>query len=303
MTVTRHFTINEVKDTLTKGGYAYSYSGNPDLVLEGLSDPGEYEPHTAIWLGNTRYLRLPAELSEADVMLVFARENLEGIEYFQNVIICDDPRNAFLCLADTLVEKVSYSEISQEAQIDSSAEIGSDVYVGANAIIGRNVVIGDKAVIMPGAVIKDGSIIGARCQIMEGTVIGNEGFGFKVRQDGSRQRVPHLGIVRIGDDVEIGSNCVIDRGTFRDTVIGAGTKLDSLTCISHNVHIGQNCLIVGGVIHGNCTIGDGCELIRTTCKNRIRIGNRVRTGIGSVVIKDIPDECHVFGNPARIMPS
>lgn len=301
MTHTNPFSIGFVKETLRANGYSFCYQGVPELELIGLSDPGQYEIGTAVWLGAMKYLNMPEGMSFADVALVFVSEDFEDKECFDSVLICDDPRNAFMCIAESLVRGGGVGGVSEMATVDPSASIGEDVFIAAGVIIESGVTIGDRTRIFPYSTIKHDVHIGADCLIMDGCVVGNEGFGFRKMQNGSLQRLPHLGSVRIDDSVEIGSRSVIDRGTFRDTIIGQGTKLDSFTLIGHNAQIGEDCLIISGFVGGNCTVGDRCELIHMECKNRINIGNDVRVGLGSVVIKDIPDGCEVFGNPARVI--
>lgn len=136
----------------------------------------------------------------------------------------------------------------------------------------------------------------------EGTYIGKDGFGYE--WDGERYvKFPHRGDVKIGKDVEIGSNTCIDRATLEGeaTEIGDGTKIDNLVHIAHNVKIGKHCLIVAGsIIGGSVTIGDRCYIgIGAMVKNKVKIGNDVTVGMGAVVLKDIPDGETWVGNPAK----
>jgi UDP-3-O-[3-hydroxymyristoyl] glucosamine N-acyltransferase len=133
--------------------------------------------------------------------------------------------------------------------------------------------------------------------------IGGDGFGYAKDKDGTLVKMPHKGNVIICKGVEIGSNVCIDRAVEGSTVIGEGTKIDNLVHIAHGVKIGKNCLIVAGtVIGGSCDIGDNCFIgINVSIKNKVRIGNNVTIGMGAVVLKDVPDNCTVVGNPARII--
>ena len=133
------------------------------------------------------------------------------------------------------------------------------------------------------------------------TVIGREGFGFA--KDGDKWiRMPHQGKVIIGDNVEIGSNCTIDRGCLDNTVIGNGVKIDNLCHIAHSCKIGDNTIITAGVIFsGSVTVGKNVWIApNSTIRTRVTIGDNAFIGIGSNVVKDVPEGTTVYGNPARV---
>lgn len=132
--------------------------------------------------------------------------------------------------------------------------------------------------------------------------IGNSGFGFVKDTDGTWLEIPHVGRVVIGDNVRIGSNCCIDRGTIEDTVIGDGTKIDNMVHIAHNCKIGKNVIICAGVVFcGSVTIEDDVWLAPgTLIKEGITIGKGAKTGLGAVVINDVPPGALVYGNPAKV---
>lgn len=293
--------VSEVRRLLAEGGFRADYRGPHDVVITGFSDPGDYRSGTAIWLGAMKYLKLKEGERCEDVALLFASSDFEGIAEFPAVFVCDDPRNAFMYVVECTIPDRKPCGVSEHAYVDPSAHIGEGVYVAPGAFIDADVVIGDRTSIYPNASIKKGTTVGSDCLIMDGCVIGNAGFGFRHCPDGSLKRLPHLGGVVIGDKVEIGSNSIVDRGTFRNTVIETGTKIDTLTVIGHNVHIGKDCFVIGGFVGGNTDVGDECELIHMQCKNRVSIGSGAKVGIGSVVIRDIPEGAEVFGNPARVI--
>lgn len=160
-----------------------------------------------------------------------------------------------------------------------------------------------RSYISPSAFIGAGVRIGAGCRIGPGAVIGWEGFGYSPDPDGGWKRKPETHSVVIGDNVDIGANTCIDRGSYRDTVIGAGTKVDNLVHIAHNVHVGQDCLIIAGAeVSGSVVIGAGTWVGPNACiKEHLNIGARAMVGIGSVVIRDVPADTTVAGNPARVL--
>lgn len=145
--------------------------------------------------------------------------------------------------------------------------------------------------------------IGRRTRIGLGTVIGADGFGFETLPDGTLSRKPHSFGVEVGDDVEIGSNCNIDKGRWRNTVIGNGTKIDALVHIAHNVVIGKNCIIGAGArILGSVTIGDGSIVWSNAVINQgVTIGNNSVIGSCSYLRHDTGDNETWYGVPAQRM--
>ena len=176
--------------------------------------------------------------------------------------------------------------------------IGENTEIGSNAIIEKNVVIGKNCIIGSNVSIKN-SIIGNNVVIQTGCKIGLKGFGF-IPQKENNIKFPHIGKVIIGDNVELASNCTIDRGSIDDTVIGKNTYLDNQVHVAHNVKIGENCMIAGQVgFAGSTTIGNNVSIGgQAGISGHLRIGNNVRIGGGSGVVKDIPDNTTVMGYPA-----
>jgi UDP-3-O-[3-hydroxymyristoyl] glucosamine N-acyltransferase len=201
--------------------------------------------------------------------------------------------------------------IADSAQIDPTVEIGAlavvgeNVTIGAHGRIGAMVVIGDGVQI--GRHVRIGphaslshALVGDRVYIYPGVRIGQDGFGFAVTPDGFFT-VPQLGRVVIEDDVEIGANSTIDRGALEDTVIGAGTRIDNLVQIGHNVRIGRACVIVAQVgISGSVILEDHVVLAgQVGVAGHLRIGTGSRIGAKSGVIADVPPRSELAGAPAQ----
>ena len=183
--------------------------------------------------------------------------------------------------------------------IGSNVSIGSNCSIGHNTIIEKNVTIGNNCSIGSNTIIRN-TIINQNVKILDNCVIGKHGFGF-FPNNGKNLRYPHIGIVLIEDDCEIGCGSTIDRGSMSNTVIGRNTYLDNQIHIAHNVKIGENSIIAGQVgIAGSSIIGSNVKIGgQAGISGHLKIGNNVEIGGGSGVIKDIPDNTKVMGYPAK----
>lgn len=190
------------------------------------------------------------------------------------------------------------SEIEAGVTIGQRAEIGKNCFIGANTVIGQGVQIGDNCKIAANVTITH-AIIGNNVVIHTGVRIGQAGFGFHMDKKGHCP-VPQLGRVIIQDSVDIGANTTIDRGSGDDTIIGAGSRLDNLVMIAHNVQLGRGCVIVAQVgISGSSKIGDYSALGgQVGVSGHINIGKGVQIAAQSGVMRDIEDGVIVGGSPA-----
>jgi UDP-3-O-[3-hydroxymyristoyl] glucosamine N-acyltransferase len=190
------------------------------------------------------------------------------------------------------------SRIDAGAIVGAGAEVGPGCHLGCHAVIGSGVVLGSDCAVGANSSISH-AIIGARVSIASGVSIGGQGFGFVPTANG-RLRIPQLGRVIIENDVEIGANCAIDRGSTGDTVIGAGTVLDNLVHIAHNVRLGRYCVICGQVgIAGSSVVGDGVMMGgQAGVSDHVHVGSGARIAGKSGVIRDVKDGEAVGGYPA-----
>ena len=193
-------------------------------------------------------------------------------------------------------EKVKYGK---NVLIGSNVSIGSNCSIGHNSIIEKNVSIGRNCSIGSNTIIRN-TIIHNDVKILDNCVIGKHGFGF-FPNNNKNLRYPHIGIVLIEDNCEIGCGSTIDRGSMSNTVIGKNTFLDNQIHIAHNVKIGENSIIAGQVgIAGSSVIGNNVKIGgQAGVSGHLKIGNNVEIGGGSGVIKDIPDNTKVMGYPAK----
>lgn len=233
------------------------------------------------------------------------------------VLVADDPYRCYALAAQKFypTERPA-TEIAPTSLIDSSVTIGDGTAIGPGAVIGANAKIGARCAIGANVVIGAGveigddssvgavstishAIIGQRVIIHRGVHIGQDGFGFALGRDG-HVKVPQLGRVVIEDQVEIGSNTTIDRGTGPDTLIGEGAKIDNLVMIGHNVHIGKRAVVIAQCgISGSTRIGDGAVLAgQVGLAGHLKIGAGVKIAAKSGVMNDIPAGASYGGYPA-----
>ena len=190
--------------------------------------------------------------------------------------------------------------IGEYAVIGPNTTIGDDVIIGSHCVIGAGVTVGNGSRLWPSVTVYTGATLGARVFVHSGARIGCDGFGYVFR-DGEHQKIPHVGRCIIGDDVEIGANTTIDRGSIDDTVVGKGTKIDNLVHIAHNVRIGEKCLLMAQVgVAGSVTIGDGAILAgQAGISGHLSIGAGAKLAAQAGVFGDIPAGETWSGYPAR----
>lgn len=192
------------------------------------------------------------------------------------------------------------TDIGPFSTVGANSRIGKNVLIHSNAAIGENVTVGDDCVIYPNVTIYDGSILGARTVIHAGCAIGADGFKFMPDKSGRQIKFQHIGIVRIGDDVEIGANSCVDRAVLDETIIGNGVKLDNLVQVGHNCEIGDNTVVAGCTgIAGSVKIGKNVIIGgQVGFKDHVTIADGVVIAAKSGVIGDLGTRGIYCGMPA-----
>ena len=255
--------------------YGLELSGDPGLTVQAVASLTSATPGTLTFCSNARYRRQLASTRATAVVL--ARDMLPDCPVA--ALISPHPYAAYARIAAGMhPQPAVVAGIAPGASIAASATVAASAWVGPNAVIGAGAVIGERCFVGPNTVIEEGAqlgddcrlqagvtichqvIVGARCVFKPGCVVGSDGFGFAPAPDGF-VKVPHLGSARLGNDVEVGSNTTIDRGTIEDTVIDDGVKLDNLVQVGHNCRIGAHTMIAGCVgISGSTIIGRRCMI-------------------------------------------
>ena len=286
------------------------------LMLAGVAPLQTAAPDEVSFLDNRKYL---AALSETRAGAVIVRPELaDKVPETAVAIVTDEPYSAWARVA-ALFHPVppaapgvhSTAFVHPEARVDATAEIGPFAAIAAHAEIGPRCRIGAHAAIGEGVVMGrdcrigahvtlSHAVVGDRVAVLPGARIGQEGFGFAVTSAGMLS-VPQLGRAVLEDDVEIGANTTIDRGSLQDTVIGAGSRLDNLIQIAHNVRLGRGCVLTGQVGISGSTILEDHVMIggQAGLTGHLRIGRGARIGAQAGVMSDVPAGAEVVGSPAQ----
>jgi UDP-3-O-[3-hydroxymyristoyl] glucosamine N-acyltransferase len=190
--------------------------------------------------------------------------------------------------------------VGPHAVVGTGARLGDRVVVHAGVVVGEGVVIGDDCVLHPHATLYPGVILGDRVILHAGVRLGVDGFGYVQTAEG-HVRIPHVGRCVVGDDVEIGANSTVDRGSIDDTVIGPGTKIDNLVHIGHNCRVGARVLVMAQVgLAGSSYVEDEAILAgQVGLAGHLTVGRRARIAAQSGVMADVPAGATFFGYPAR----
>jgi UDP-3-O-[3-hydroxymyristoyl] glucosamine N-acyltransferase len=292
--------------------------GDPTVIVTGVAGIKEAEKGDIAFVSNAKYLPFLSETAASAVIVARGVETAAS----KPLIRVDNPSRAFTTLITHFKPPAEprLPGIHPTASVDASAKIANGVYVGPNAVIEAGVRIGEgssigagvfigyssdlgrETVVYPNVTIREETRIGDRVIIHGGTVIGSDGFGYDTI-GGKHVKIPHLGTVEIGDDVEIGANVCIDRGRFQKTVVRRGVKIDNLVQIAHNVEIGEDSLIVSQAgISGSTKLGSKVILAgQAGLVGHIELGDNAVVGAGAGVTKSVPANTVVLGSPAKPM--
>ncbi|MBN7786036.1 UDP-3-O-(3-hydroxymyristoyl)glucosamine N-acyltransferase [Ponticoccus gilvus] len=329
------YTIQQIAEAL-----GLTAEGDGALTVTGVAEPQSARADELAMASTPKYAEaLTDGAARAGFLWAGADWRALGLEA---AILPPRPRFSMSALTAMMDRGPGYAAgVHPSAVIDPGAELGADVSVGPLAVIGRGARIGAGSVIGPQVFVGEGATlgesallhagvrimarvrIGARFIAQPGVVIGGDGFSFvtpelsgveKARQSLGEEgtdsaqswaRIASLGAVTIGDDVEIGANSTVDRGTVRDTMIGSGTKLDNLVTVGHNVVIGRDCLLCGQVgVAGSSVIGDNVVMAgQVGISDNLRVGDRAILGGATVVLSNVPAGRVMLGYPAMKMES
>ena len=239
-------------------------AGPQEVLIRQVGSLERAGPGQIAFFSHPRFRERLAATGAAAVILGADAETMTALPR----IVCGDPYSYFARVSQLFNPRVTQAAgVHPSASVAASATLGARVSIGAGCSVGEGAVLGDDSCLYPGVVIYPGCRIGARAIVHSGAVIGADGFGI-AKEDGRWLKIPQIGGVSIGDDVEIGANTTIDRGAMDDTVIGDGVKLDNQIQIGHNCRVGAHtamagCVAVAGSadIGSHCTIGAGALIL------------------------------------------
>ena len=292
--------------------------GDPALAIERVAAVDDAEATTLTFAVDARYLR-EALASRAAAVLTDEALVEDGERYAKPLIAVPSTRVALAALLASLEPARPQGPfVHPTAAVDPSARIGADVWIGphvtidadaavgarsvlhAGAVVGPRARLGEDCLLHPRAYLAADCIAGDRVVLQAGAVIGSDGFGWAFL-DGRLVKIPQIGIVSLGDDVEIGANTCVDRAQTGETSIGEGTKIDNLCQIGHNCRIGKHCAIAAFCgLAGTTIIGDYVRVGgQTMFKGHIRVGDRATLAGGAHVWGDVPEGAMVSGRPAQ----
>ena len=292
--------------------------GDPAVAVERIAAIDDTGPGALTFAVDERYLRKALE-SRASAVLTDEALLVPGEAYPKPILAVASARVALAALLQALKPRRPQGPfVHPSAAVHPSAHVGEAVWIGPHVAVGPGARIGDRTVLLPGVVVGAAAIVGADCLfhprayladacvagdrvvLQAGAVVGSDGFGWAFVDD-KPVEIPQVGIVTLGDDVEIGANTCIDRAQTGVTSVGMGTKIDNLCQIGHNARIGKHTAIAAFAgLAGTTTIGDYCRIGGSVLfPGHTTIGNRVTISAAAHVWGDVPDGAFIGGQPAQ----
>lgn len=280
------------------------------FIINGVSYIGQPRSNTAMYISRKIAEQLK-KLESVEQCLVFAEKGIEipaTIRKRHAIFLVENPQLEYAKLAIQLEHMQAEEDkkyeylVSEGSYISETAIIGAGAYIEPGCFVGHHVVLGKDSVLLKGTVVKN-AVIGDRFLANEYAVIGANGFTIAEDKECDKMRIPSLGGVIIGNDVEVGAHNNVSRGSGGDTVLEENVKLDAFVHIGHDAHLMKNVEITAGVIVGGYDIvGENAFLgLNATLRNRIEIGDGSFLGMGAVVTKSVARDTVVVGNPAKTL--
>lgn len=277
-------------------------NGNAELTIGGFSKLDELKPNTVVFAKKFRDDFLVLLNEHPDILAIVTedyRDKLQG-----TFIVSGNPRLDFIkVLSEFFEPALPKGGIHPSAVIEKGAIISPDAVIGPMCYVSSTSIIGARTILHASVIVDNGTIIGDDCEIKSGVVLGQSGFGFERDKQGYPIKFPHFGRVIIGNNVYVGANTAVDRGTLGDTIIENNVKIDNLVHVAHNCHVGEGSFVIACTILGGGThIGKNCWIApNVSVKEQTHINDGALVGLGAVVLKEVEANTVVVGNPAKIL--
>ncbi len=293
--------VQDIMDYLQETEHKVLPEGDKNIEIRNFCSLSSPQSEAITWIKNAEENSL-SKFSGCGNCIVVAKKAIPNSIANCCFLITEEPKAVFFSILNRFWGATARTGIAASAVVESD-RLAPDVSVGHHCYIGKDVSVGAGTVIEHNVSIYNKVVIGENCLIHSGTVIGTDGYGYFM--DGGKRpvKVRHYGGVKIGDDVEIGANTAICRGTMDDTVIGNHTKIDNLCHIAHNCQIGENVLLVANtILCGSVKVENGAYVAPGgIVKNQLTLHENAFVGIGGVVLKDVDPDTVAAGVPARAM--
>lgn len=297
------YNIKAIFTYLDENQVSYSFSGISDFMVESYCPLNMLKNNSITWI---------RDVNNYDLSILDGYENLlvvcNNIEFKEvtktNFIFTDNPHSVyFSLLSKFFVDEHEHNSVIRSNSVIETEKVGQNVQIGNFCYIGKDVILDDEVIIKNNVTINGKVKIGKNTIIDSGVVIGMDGYGFYDDINNYHVRVPHLGGVIIGDNVEIGANTCIAKGCLGDTIINDDVKIDNLCHIAHNVVIGKRSKIIAlTMLAGSSVIGEDVWVAPCSAiKNQVTVGDNSIIGLGAVVIKDVKSNTIVAGVPAKLV--
>lgn len=290
--------ILEILDFLRGEGISFTFSGNEMAAAEGFSSLIHYKPGSFTWIKAQK--NIPEGCCLGQIALVIVSEDVDA-GAAPNVIRTSESKRAFFSSVEHFyAQEEPRPAVGQFTYISPKVKLGKNVRIGHGCVLDGDITIGDRTVIWNNVTIVNRVQIGKDCLIHSGCVIGHDDYAYTEDQNHRKTMIRHYGGVRIEDDVWIGENVCVNRGTIDDTVLGRGVKIDDLSQISHNCILEDDAALAFP-----CSLGGSAHIERNgyiagaIVRNQCRVGKDAFVGMGAVVVKDVAPGETVVGNPAK----
>lgn len=290
--------ISEILSFLRESNIPFEFSGDSDAEVEGFSSLAHYKKNNFTWIKARK--NIPDGFDLSQIKLAFVSEEVQ-VENIENIMRTPESKRAFFSVIENFYgQEEQKPAVGEFTYISPKVKLGKNVRIGHNCTLDGDISIGDNTVIWNHVTIVNKVHIGKNCDIRSGAVIGHDGFAYTEDYERKKTMVKHFGGVDIGNDVLVGENVCIHRGTIDDTRLEDGVKIDALSHIAHNCHFKRNSAAAAPCrTNGSVTIGENAYLAGALVRNQCEVGDNAFVGLGAVVVKNVEANQTVVGNPAR----